>query len=573
MLTPAWLDLLAQLPESSIYVHPVKLVAVVVLFVIWALFAQWVDKDTITVNTYRVVWNMITMACGIAAVLLLLFLPLFWAGLLAFVVISGGAMTAYVLHRNGLVGEEDRVCTPAHIKRLIQQGFGGKKKDVEDVKERVRIMSADKKVVPIPEEEIERHQFRLAQDLLFDVLWRRAGVIEVAPAGQVSKVTYLVDGIPTERESLTRPDGEGILIFFKKTAGLNLEERRKPQEGRITVAMGGSKERLPVVVQTGGSTAGEKLVLRVLGEHTRYKVTDLGFTNKQLATMHKIMEAPRGLVLLSAPRVCGLTTTIYSFTRSHDAFLQNIQTLEHKKELEIDNVTQRVYEQSDDKTFFGELQKLVRSDPNVIVLPELRDRESAGVAAGGAVKKQKVYVGLVARDVLEALNKWLALVGDRALVAKSLLAVLNQRLVRVLCTECKQPYKPDAQTLRKINMPADKVLYRPPEPQYDKHGNPILCQVCQGSGYVGRTGVFNILQVDDGLRKVIQGGGSLRDIQAYAAKTGGLGLQQQALQKVFEGITSIPEVVRVTRAPSTGGKAASKGRRRPAGKPAPKPAR
>jgi type II secretory ATPase GspE/PulE/Tfp pilus assembly ATPase PilB-like protein len=398
-------------------------------------------------------------------------------------------------------------------------------------------------------------------------------VIEVAPAGQVSKVTYLIDGIPTERESLTRPDGEGILIFFKKTAGLNLEERRKPQEGRITVAMGGSKERLPVVVQTGGSTAGEKLVLRVLGEHTHYKVTDLGFTNKQLATMHKIMEAPRGLVLLSAPRVCGLTTTIYSFTRSHDAFLQNIQTLEYKKELEIDNVTQRAYEQSDDKTFFGELQKLVRSDPNVIVLPELRDRESAGVAAGGAVKKQKVYVGLVARDVLEALNKWLALVGDRALVAKSLLAVLNQRLVRVLCTECKQPYKPDAQTLRKINMPADKVLYRPPEPQYDKHGNPILCQVCQGSGYVGRTGVFNILQVDDGLRKVIQAGGSLRDIQAYAAKTGGLGLQQQALQKVFEGITSIPEVVRVTRAPSAGGKPRPKGKPPPTGKPAPKPAR
>ena len=131
MLTPAWLDLLAQLPESSIYVHPVKLAAVVVLFLIWALYAQWVDKDTITVNTYRIVWNMITMACGIAAVLLLLFLPLFWAGLLAFVVISGGAMTAYVLHRNGLVGEEDRVCTPAHIKRLIQQGFGGKKKDLE----------------------------------------------------------------------------------------------------------------------------------------------------------------------------------------------------------------------------------------------------------------------------------------------------------------------------------------------------------------------------------------------------------------------------------------------------------
>jgi type II secretory ATPase GspE/PulE/Tfp pilus assembly ATPase PilB-like protein len=552
MAIVAVLDLLAQLPESTSYVHPVKLPVMVVLFAIWALFAQWVDKDTIAVNTYRGVWNLITMGTGVLAAALLLFLPLFLASVLAFVVINGVLMTLYVLHRNGLVSEEDRVCTPDHIKSVIQRGFGKKKKEVEEVKERVRITAADKKVVPIPEEEVERHQFRLTQDLLFDALWRRAKVIELAPAGQTTKVTYLIDGIPTEREALARLDGDGVRTFMKRIAGLNLEERRKPQESRITVAMGGSKDRLLVVVRTGGSTAGEKLILRVLGEETRYKVTDLGFTGKQYETVRAIMDAQRGLAVLSAPRACGLTTTIYSFTRSHDAFLQNIQTLEYKKELEIDNVTQHVYQQSDDKTFFGELQKLVRSDPNVVVLPEVRDRESALAAANGAAKKQVVYVGLVGADVFEALGKWMALIGDAKLVAGSLLAVINQRLVRVLCSECKQPYKPDAQMLRKINMPADKVLYRPPEAQYDKHGNPILCQVCQGTGYVGRTGVFNILTMDDGLRQVIKAGGSLRDIQAYAAKTGMQGLQQQALQKVFDGITSIPEVVRVTRAPSAG---------------------
>ncbi len=235
----------------------------------------------------------------------------------------------------------------------------------------------------------------------------------------------------------------------------------------------------------------------------------------------------------------------------------------------FDNVTQRIHEPSDDKTFVSELLKLVRSDPNVVVLPEIRDRATAVGAANGAATKQKVYVGLVTGDLFEALQKWLALVGDTKLVAKSLLAVMNQRLVRVLCSECKQPYKPDAQTLRKINMPSDKVLYRPPETQYDKHGNPVLCQNCQGTGYVGRTGVFNLLVMDEELRKVIRGGGSLRDIQTYALKAGGLGLQQQALQKVFDGVTSIPEIVRVTRGSAGGNRAATSSKRRGGGaKPA-----
>jgi type II secretory ATPase GspE/PulE/Tfp pilus assembly ATPase PilB-like protein len=150
--------------------------------------------------------------------------------------------------------------------------------------------------------------------------------------------------------------------------------------------------------------------------------------------------------------------------------------------------------------------------------------------------------------------------------------VSSQRLVRVLCQECKQAYKPDPQMLRKLNLPADKTLFRPPEPTYDKHGNPIICQACQGSGYVGRTGVFDWLTVDDGLREVIRRSTSMDEIRNYALKKGGLGLQAQALQKVLDGVTSIQEVARVVRGPDVppkGGAAAAPARPRPRPKPRP----
>lgn len=560
MATLALLELLAQLPESNIYVNPWKLVTAAVLFTLWVFIAQWIDRDTVVVNTFRTIWNVASIICGTVALLLLLLLPNFWAAIGAFALIHITFTLIYVVHRNGLVIEDDKVCTAAHLKRVMTEGFsGGKKKEQRDVKERVRITGADREVVKIPEEETEREQFALAQDLLFDTLWRRAHQVEVVPAGQASKIRVEIDGATSEREPVTRPEGDAILLFFKKVAGLNLEERRKPQKGQVMAALG-DDHRYDVVVRTDGSTAGEKLTLRVIGEEKDYKVDDLGFTDKQLETMREAMNAEHGTILLSAPPGGGLSTSIYSFARSHDAFLQNIQMIEYERELVINNITQHIYKPSEEKTFLAELQRVVRTDPDVIVLPEIRERAAAPLAAKAATGKQIMYVALKSLDLFDALRRWAGMVGNAKSLAGSLLIVTHQRLVRRLCPSCKTPYKPDPATLQKINMSADKVLYRPPEPQYDKHGNPILCQNCHGTGYVGRTGVFNMLVVDDNLRKVIAGGGSLVDIKRTAMKKGGLGLQQQALQKVFDGTTSIEEVVRATRPPKTGAPKASKDR-------------
>jgi type II secretory ATPase GspE/PulE/Tfp pilus assembly ATPase PilB-like protein len=539
------LALLAQLPESTVYIDPLKLGALAVAFALWAMFAAWVDKDTIAVNTFRVLWNLIVLGCGTAALLAALLVPLFAAGYPVFLVINLAVGLGYVIHRNKLVKPEDSVLTTAHFKRIQEQGLFGKKK-VKEVKERVRLTAHTRKVVAVPEDEDEKERYRLAQDLFFNTLWRRAEVVEVAPAGpQAIKVTYHVDGVPYEGETLIRADGDALIQYVKKLAGLNVEERRKPQKGDMMTAIGENKHK--IIVQSDGSTAGEKLAVRVMSREAEFKVPDLGFNDKQLAAAQGTKEVSKGLILFSAPSGCGLTTTIYSFTRNHDRFLQNVQTVEYEKEFDIDNVTQNLFNPADAQTFAERLLKLVRSDPDIIVLPDLREREAAAIACKAASEKQKVYAALPAVDVLDALRRWATLVGDKGLVAKSLLAVTNQRLVRKLCDQCKQAYKPDPTLLRKLNLPEDRVLYRPPEQQFDKQGKPLICAACQGTGYVGRTGVFEWLPVDDGLREVIRRSASFAEIQGAVLKRGGLGLQAQALQKVLDGVTSIAEVARAVR--------------------------
>lgn len=543
-----WLDLLAQTPTSAVYINPWKLLAMTFGFTIWALFAQWVDKDTVAVNTYRVLWNLVFVSVGSIALAVMLLVPEFAIGFPVYMGVTLILYIVYVVHRNGLVKDEDKVFTPAHIARVMKEGIRGKKKKEVDVKERVRLTGANKKVVPIPEDEAAREQYRVTQDLLFDALWRRAALVELTPAGQTTKVVYTVDSVPSPRDPLPRPDADGAVQFLKQAAGLNLDERRKPQTGKMIAAIGDTKTEMHV--KTDGSTAGEKLLLRFIGAEKSYKAADLGFTEKQMEQVQaSIIQAPKGLVLLTAPPGQGLTTTTYSFARSHDAFLQNIQMLEFVRDLDVDNITQHVFAPSAEKTFFQEFQKVVRTDPDVLVLPEVRDRETATLACEAAGHKQKVYVALPALDVLDGLRRWMKLVGDNAVAAKSLIAIINQRLVRKLCTECKQPYKPDAAQLRKMNMPADKVLYRAPEPQYDKHGNPVICQTCHGSNYYGLTAAFDILLLDAAFRETLQKAKSFTEIQAHAQKLG-IGIQQQALQKVFEGVTSIQEVVRATKPPT-----------------------
>jgi len=549
----AIVDLLAALPDPGGYLHPVKLVIMLVLFSGWLFFCQWVNRDTRLVNTHQMLWNAITLATGVTGLLLWLLIPLFSVGLVVFVLISGGGMAAYVVHRNGLVVEHARLLTPGHFTRLLSQRGAGKSQEVEEL---VRLTDYDGRQVRIPEESVERQQYGMVQDLLHDILWRRASDVDVAVAGQQARVVYRIDGVAVERDPIPAASTDMILMYLKKLAGLAATEHRRPQSGHITASMGSKTKDLDkmvkIEVKTSGSTAGERLMLRVLAEESRFKIDDLGLMPQQLSHFQSIIDQPRGLVLCCGPRQSGLTSTLYAILRSHDVFMKNIHTLELQLAMDLENVTQNVYDQRKTEVSFARrVQTILRADPDVVMVAAVPDSETAVLTTEAAGGRIKLYVGLEVPDCIKGLQKWLSLVEDRRLVARSLLAISAQRLVRRLCPQCRQAYKPDPETVRKANLPADRIekFYRRSGYLLNKKGEQIVCETCQGSGYFGRTAIFEILMVTDDVRKLIAGGASINQIKSVCrkGKPPMLYLQEQGIRQVMAGVTSINEVIRVTR--------------------------
>jgi type II secretory ATPase GspE/PulE/Tfp pilus assembly ATPase PilB-like protein len=201
------------------------------------------------------------------------------------------------------------------------------------------------------------------------------------------------------------------------------------------------------------------------------------------------------------------------------------------------------------------LQTVLRREPDIILVGECEDRETAMVASRAAADDRKIYLGMHAADSFDALSIYLKFLGDNHLAAKALLGVMNQRLVRILCEQCREAFEPDPATLKKLNLPASKIerFYRPPaEPKLNRKGQPILCQNCQGTGYFGRTGIFELLIVDEAIATLIKDDAPIKTIKSECRKKRMYYLQEEGLLKVIDGTTSMQEVLRCLRSGSDG---------------------
>jgi type II secretory ATPase GspE/PulE/Tfp pilus assembly ATPase PilB-like protein len=339
-----------------------------------------------------------------------------------------------------------------------------------------------------------------------------------------------------------------LLHFLKEVAGLDSKEKRKPQKGKFRSRQ--NKENTEWEVVTAGSTAGEQVRLNHITKESALKIADLGLAPDLVEQLEGLRQKEQGLFLVSGPRKSGATTTMYALLRNHDAFLNNINTIEKQPSASLVNVTQAVYTLTDTgtTTYGKRLQAIVRMGPNIVGVGECEDAETAKVASAAAKDGKLVYAVLEADSVLQALGKWLKLVEDRRLVAETLLGISNQRILRKLCPTCKQGYAPNKELLKKFNLPADKakVLYRPGKEVYDKRGKASTCNTCQGTGFVGRTAVFEVIVLDDELRKAIRTVKQLPEIgMEFRRRAKMLYLQEQALRKAIAGTTAINEVLRV----------------------------
>ena len=524
------------------YISPIKFAVFLILYFGWLFIIDWVYKDSEAVGTKYTFWTGVVFGVWAAAGIIWLLIPIFAIGLAFYIIAAGAATISYVMHRNSLVPEFQKILTVDYFKDML---LGGIKKK-EPVAAYVFI-SANNNDVPVPEAKTPDYfGYKAAYSMFDDALYRRAYDVVCIPALQNYDVAYYVDGTALKQPAIAKDQMDYLIRFLKSLANLDMEEKRRPQKGKFTIFKQG--KRVDWELTTAGSNAGEQMRAKLMTQQNITKLSDLGLTADQLEQFGTLHNAKKGVFIISGPRNSGVTTTLYTLLRTHDAFLNGITTIEKQPSGKLPNITQNIFAMGDSgiTTYSKKLQSVVRKDPDIIGVADCDDAETAQIACTAAESKL-VYVVIEEESVLRALGKWIKLVGDKNKAVECLLGLSNQRLLRKLCEQCRQAYEPNSDLLHKFNIPADraKVLYRTGKVVYDKRGKASPCENCQETGYFGRMCIFETIMLNEHLQGVVKQAKSLSDVGTELRRAKMLYLQEQGLIRVISGITAINEVVRV----------------------------
>jgi len=536
----------------GLYFNPIKLVLLLAAFLVWVKICAWVNEDAKRLELPQHTWNLLVCGGGFLGLLLVWALPLFWLSLLLLLGLYVSPTLAYVNLRNQQVEDEDKVLTEYHLRlvaaRLLRTRPPRKKtKDAEELP-KLRFLGKSSGQRGEEDQRVARaassQGYKGAVQMVHEAIKMRATDIHMEPTRDEMTVRYRVDGILRPAESFSRAMGDGVINIFKVLADMDITEKRKPQDGSFSAEM--NKRTIDFRVATAGSVAGEKLVMRILDKSKALvDLTQLGMRDRLRDQVHEIVTQPHGMILVCGPTGAGKSTTLYACLNEIDRFQKNVITVENPVEYHVSNVTQIEINPKAGKTFAGELRSILRQDPDVIMIGEIRDQETADIACQAAQTGHMVFTTLHANDSVTALLRLIDLGVQPFSIASAVSGVLSQRLVRLLCSKCKVRYRPNPDMLRKANLPADKIkyFYRPPE-DADREDDEV-CPHCGGTGYRGRTGIFELLVVNDALRELVRANPNANAIKQEAIKTGMKHLQEDGLRQVIEGRTSIQELLRV----------------------------
>ncbi len=535
--------LLAAIEYGS-YVSIVKFVIFVLLFFAWLPMIAWVYKDAARVKTRQLLWSWLVFGVGAGAFIIWLMIPIFFIGFLFFIIGFGATTLAYIMHRNTKVPAFERILTTDYFKNLMVN----EEKKLAAMNKGLVFVTANGNEVVTPEPKTpEFFGFMLANEIFDDAIWRRAEQIILLPSQQGYNVLYSIDGVAIKQAPRSREDAEYFIYFLKHLADLDLKEKRKPQRGRFKIR----KDENPYTweVNMAGSTAGEQVKLKQSKEEQNLKLSDIGANPDQVKLLENIREKESGVFLVTGTKNTGVTSTFYAMLSNHDPFLTNINTLEKTILHDMPNITQNLFSLSDTGTtsYAQKLGVILRTGPDVIGVADCDDTQTATVISNAAKNGDLIYVSIEATNVAQAIGKWISLVQDKDIVAKTLIGVTSQRLLRKLCEKCRQAYEPNQELLKKFNLPADKVkrLYRQGKAKVTKRDKPTLCEKCQGTGFFGRTGVFETIIMNEELKiNIIKASKTLPEIATNLRRARMLFMQEQAIRKVVEGVTSINEVIR-----------------------------
>jgi general secretion pathway protein E len=407
-------------------------------------------------------------------------------------------------------------------------GDSSRKEDADDSSHQLKIdvTDSDDDDAPI---------IRYVNAIIFKASSERASDVHIEPYEDKLKVRFRVDGVLQDIASEDKSFQAAIISRVKIMAGLNIAEKRLPQDGRIGLKIAGKD--VDIRVSTVPTQFGERIVMRLLDKAGAVlDIQQLGVEKHNLEAMLKLLSKPNGIILVTGPTGSGKTTTLYACLTNINKPDLNILTVEDPIEYQLDGIGQMQVNPKIDFTFASGLRAILRQDPDVVMVGEIRDTETAEIAIQASLTGHLVLSTLHTNDSAGAISRLLDMGVEPFLVSSSLLAVLAQRLVRRLCSHCRVPYEITDEELLELSLvPAEvtqRLAYRPGS-----------CQHCQGSGYSGRLGIHELLLIDDAVRSQVLQRADSNSIKNSAIKRGFSTLRADGGRKVLAGLTSVEEVL------------------------------
>jgi len=474
-----------------------------------------------------------------------------------------------------VANKDDRI--PEHAKlKLNMSDVAAKREEKKAAKKlgssELTIVGANKMKIAPPEKESTAYAVRLAaEEILLNANEARASQIDILPVNpETYGVSMLVDGVRQPGEQLPQGDAIQIIDFWKKAAGLDVTDRRRKQSGSIDASSESMSTKNVKCISSGSKNGMVLTMIFNPSKAVRRDPGELGMTNSQYEMVKEWANETQGIVLLAAPNDNGRTTTMYSMLKLHDAYTSNIQTIEYETEDAIEGVKQITFDQTqEDADFATTVRSSLRRDPDVVGVCDLPDASTAKNIANSDHDRTRVYLSLKSDDAISAIQLYVRGVGDAKLAAAGLHGVVAQKLLRTLCNNCKVAYQPTPEMLKKLGLPADKVK------QLFKKGGQVLirnkpeiCPACNGIGYEGQTGCFGVFPIGDEERKMIASE-NWTGLRTAMRKRSLPSVQQAALRKAVEGVTSIEEVSRISSSSKSRKSGGSSGNKPASSKPQP----
>jgi general secretion pathway protein E len=454
--------------------------------------------------------------------------PRFWTN--AAILLPGVGFFAYKV-AHGFANRKAR----KDAKRSVNEVVAAREKKAARHRPGFQLLDQDRKSI-LMKDRGEISGLDLAHDVLEEALMERASDVHIDPAEEAYVVRFRIDGIMRPRSNFGRDDGQRIVSALKTLAQIDVAEKRKAQDGRFCVRT--DEEDVDFRVATANSIFGEKLVVRILNRRAGLLgLGDLGMPDAMREQFSRVIQSRSGMILATGPTGCGKTSTLYSALSQLDAGRLNIMTIEDPVEYSLQGATQIPVNPKAGITYESGLRSILRQDPDVIFVGEMRDAEAAQVALRAALTGHLVFSSLHTRSAIGTIIRLEEMGMDRHTLASSLLVLIAQRLLRVLCPHCREAYPSKRDDLAEIGieLPEGETIYR-------ARG----CKECDDTGYLGRTGIFEMVVFDDELRHAVNTGENEASLAEIALAKGFSTFRVNGAEKVMLGITSVEEVLQTS---------------------------